>query len=73
MKSRGYCEETISYTNEKIQSLECTIAALNDTNLKLKRVFVQVPDGRKRSRKSRREKEYKKEKQKKEIVEKTRV
>ena len=39
--------------------MECTIAALNDTNLKLRRVFVQVPDGRKRSRKSRREKESK--------------
>ena len=46
-EEQKYCEETISYTNEKIQSLECTIAALNDTNLKLKRVFVQVPDGKK--------------------------
>ena len=29
-EEQKYCEETISYTNEKIQSLECTIAALND-------------------------------------------
>ena len=69
-KEQKYCEETISYTNEKIQSLECTIAALNDTNLKLKRVFVQVPDGRKRSRKSRREKESKRKNKKRKLLRK---